>query len=234
MGLSTIDTLLEQQLTSVFEQNLLRRDILKSLKSEHVVTILKIYVQSQLTVHSKLFRQKIRDTLVQQANLDQGNNLHVLSDKHVSPIIIDAKEKLSKTKQVDQSVINQLEVVLETLTQVRVSNEVNLMEDILDIVMILGRRSNEGSIYLIELCVQLCIQIIQGNNKIKSNTNKTLVLVNDLISSQMQTLKVQIDSILNSKDADVNDPFQQFIMQVDTTNIKPVDSDQDEKLITIL
>lgn len=49
--------------------------------------------------------------------------------------------------------INQLEVVLETLTQVRVSNEVNLMEDILDIVMILGRRSNEGSIYLIELCV---------------------------------------------------------------------------------
>jgi hypothetical protein len=57
-------------------------------------------------------------------------------------------------------VINQLEVVLETLTQVRVSNEVNLMEDILDIVMILGRRSNDGSIYLIELCVQLCIQII--------------------------------------------------------------------------
>ncbi len=56
--------------------------------------------------------------------------------------------------------INQLEVVLETLTQVRVSNEVNLMEDILDIVMILGRRSNEGSIYLIELCVQLSIQII--------------------------------------------------------------------------
>jgi hypothetical protein len=101
MGLSTIDTLLEQQLTSVFEQNLLRRDILKSLKSDHVVTILKIYVQSQLSVHSKLFRQKIRDTLVQQANLDQGNNLHVLSDKHVSPIIIDAKEKLSKTKQVD-------------------------------------------------------------------------------------------------------------------------------------
>ena len=49
--------------------------------------------------------------------------------------------------------INQLEVVLETLTQVRVSNEVNLMEDILGIVMILGRRSNEGSIYLIELCV---------------------------------------------------------------------------------
>ena len=108
------------------------------------------------------------------------------------------------------------------------------MEDILDIVMILGRRSNEGSIYLIELCVQLCIQIIQGNNKIKGNTNKTLMLVNDLISSQMQTLKVQIDSILNSKDANMNDPFQQFIMQVDTTNAKPADSDQDEKLITIL
>ena len=94
LGLNTSDTMLEQQLTSVFEQNLLRRDLLKCLKSEHVITILKLYVQSQLSVHSKLFRQKIRDTLVQQTNLDQGNNLQVLSDKHVTSIIIDAKEKL--------------------------------------------------------------------------------------------------------------------------------------------
>lgn len=141
-------------------------------------------------MHSKLSRQKIRDILVQQANFEQSNNVHVLSDKHVAPIIVDAKEKLSKTRNIDQSVINHLEVVLETLTQVRVSNEVNIMEDILDIVMILGRRSNESSIYLIELCVQQCIQIIQGNQKIKGNTQKTLRLVNDLISSQMQTLKV--------------------------------------------
>ncbi len=46
--------------------------------------------------------------------------MHILTDKHVNPIILDAKEKLSKTKEIDQGVINQLEVVLETLTQVRV------------------------------------------------------------------------------------------------------------------
>lgn len=57
---------------------------------------------------------------MQQAQTEQANNMQILSDKHVTPIILDAKEKLSKTKDIEQGVINQLEVVLETLTQVRV------------------------------------------------------------------------------------------------------------------
>jgi hypothetical protein len=136
---------------------LLRSDILKSIKLENGVTVMKLYVQSQMILFSKVIRQRIRDTLINQTQTD-GTSIQVLSDKHLSPIIIDAKDKLSKSKDIDSHIITQLEVVLETLTQIRVQNEVNLMEDILDIVMILGRRSqNHGSIYLIELCVQLCI-----------------------------------------------------------------------------
>jgi hypothetical protein len=44
---------------------------------------------------------------------------------------------------------------------------------------------------------------------------------------------VQIDSVLNTKDIDVNDPFQQFIMEVDS-GIKPATSEEDDKLLTIL
>jgi hypothetical protein len=39
--------------------------------------------------------------------------------------------------------------------------------------------------------------------------------------------------VLNTKDIDVNDPFQQFIMEVDSGS-KPATSEEDDKLLTIL
>jgi hypothetical protein len=106
---------IEAQVTSIFEWNLLRADILKQLKQEHTISILKLYVQSQVTVFSKILRQRIRDTLVQQTQVEAGN-MQILNDKHVMTIIIDAKEKLAKAKDIEGEVITHLEIVLETLT----------------------------------------------------------------------------------------------------------------------
>lgn len=50
----------------------------------------------------------------------------------------------------------------------------------------------------------------------------------------MQTLKVQIDSILKSKDEDINDPFQKFIMEFDSARAPPVDLSENDKLMTNL
>ena len=72
----------------------------------------------------------------------------------------DLIEKLNKSKDISGHISSQLEIVMETLTQIRVKNEVNLLPSILDIIMKISKMSESSDLnifYLIEICVQLCI-----------------------------------------------------------------------------
>jgi hypothetical protein len=76
-------------------------------------------------------------------------------------VLNDAKDKVTKHG------VTQLEVVLETITQIKVLNEVALLEPLLCVVTLLSGLET-GTFYLVELGVQQCISII-NNNKIGEN-----------------------------------------------------------------
>jgi hypothetical protein len=76
-------------------------------------------------------------------------------------VLNDAKDKVAKHG------VTQLEVVLETITQIKVQNEVALLEPLLGVVTLLSGLGT-GTFYLVELGVQQCISII-NNNKIGEN-----------------------------------------------------------------
>lgn len=100
---------------------------------------------------SKVLRQRIRDTLIDEST----HNENMLTDKHVMPIIADVQDKLSKSGDViEQSLIVNLEVVLETLTQIRVKNEILFLPQLLNIITKLSSKSSDQNVfYLIELSV---------------------------------------------------------------------------------
>ena len=71
------------------------------------------------------------------------------------PILSDALDKLTKTRQpIHLDVVSQLEVVLETLTQIRVQNEANFLRLLIEIITVLSQNIGDQNVfYLIELAV---------------------------------------------------------------------------------
>jgi len=55
---------IEESVASIFEQILFKADTLKQLKVENTINVMRLYVQSQLHLFSKILRQRIRDTLI--------------------------------------------------------------------------------------------------------------------------------------------------------------------------
>lgn len=56
---------------------------------------MKFYVQSQLSMFSKIYRQRVRDFLINETRVE-GDANEILSDKQVLPILNDARDKISK------------------------------------------------------------------------------------------------------------------------------------------
>ncbi|TNV87638.1 hypothetical protein FGO68_gene2900 [Halteria grandinella] len=225
----------EEQIQLVLEGAVLKGDILGKLRTEHKTQALRLYVQSQLHIRSKQFRQQLRAKLISQASREDEAPA-IINDKDVSPLFVDIKDKIIKQKDVSPQTISYLEAILETLIQLKVQNEQQLLPSILHIITILSKRTqSENVFYIIELCVLASIQILQSASKLKTEAAQTLQLVTGILSAQFQTMKDYVNEVISTKSTDINDPFQQFIMEVDTG--KPVSAEaadeENEKLLTV-
>lgn len=158
---------LEEQIARIMKSDLFTFEVMKLLKQEHKTQVLKYYIQSQIQFQSKLYKREVQEALITLFGGDNEEKRLTLSDKDVLPIINDLKEKLFKQNDLSRPSVNQLEVLLEVLTQVKVSNDVTLLQPMLDIIQILSKLSLEDPtlFYLIELCSQQCISIMYQPNK---------------------------------------------------------------------
>ena len=55
---------IEESVAAIFGQILFKAETLKHLKVENTVNVMRLYVQSQLHLFSKILRQRIRDILI--------------------------------------------------------------------------------------------------------------------------------------------------------------------------
>ena len=145
----------DEQIARIMTNNLLNVEVIKVFKQDHKTQVLRHYLTSQVAIHSKLTKETIASALV--VAFGDEETKPILTDKDVLPLLNDLRDKFQK----QTTAVNQLEILLEALSQIRVDNDQHLLPVVLDLIKTVSRMSleNLSLFYLVELCSQLCISI---------------------------------------------------------------------------
>jgi hypothetical protein len=136
-----------------------------------------------------------------------------------------------------------LELVMETLTVLQLKEDYSLLEGAFSVLRSLvalvlrndQEQQKEGSnselFFSIEMTCQVCMQIIENNSSKNAQAIRVQDpsrLTQDLLQQAIESLHETVQTYLDHQQVDKNDPFNQFMMVVDTNQDADMDGNDEQ------